>query len=85
MASHTLHDCYNAILRAAQAAAPGTLIQYAASYAKVGLTYSDAAVNAELTNVARTQALYVRSNLSTWRGQEAQAVRRSMDKILTPC
>lgn len=83
MTTHTLHDCYRSIIRFAESGASKTgFILYAASYAKHGLMLKDALSKAELTHEARTQALYVRSNLQGWRGDEAKAVRLAMDKIL---
>lgn len=82
MPSHTLHDCYYAIIRYANNRQKGGKINYAASYAAYGLKLPDAVCKVELTDEMRTQALYVRTNLSGWRGDEARAVRQSIDKIL---
>ncbi|QIG73293.1 hypothetical protein EVC02_072 [Rhizobium phage RHph_N17] len=80
-ASHTLHDCYNAIIRAAKANPNNRLIDYAAAYAREGLRMPDALTKSELTSESRVQAVYVRANLSGWRGDEAKAIRLALDKI----
>ena len=83
MTTHTLHDCYRAIIRFAESSASKTgFIYYAASYAKHGLALKDALSKDELNADQRTQALYVRTNLGGWRGDEAKSVRLAMDKIL---
>lgn len=83
-ASHTLHDCYNAIVRVSHSRTGprNQLIDYAAAYAREGLRMPDALQAEELTDATRTQALYVRANLSGWRGVEANAVRLALDIIL---
>lgn len=78
-ASHTLHDCYNAIIRASRTT---HALDYAYGYAREGLCMGDALQTEELTNETRIQATYVRSNLSGWRGVEANAVRLALDIIL---
>lgn len=80
----TLHDCYRAIVkesesRTGQKASP---VDYAYSYAKYGLTLPDADRRETLTHAARVQAIYTRTNLASWRGQEATAVRKRMDQII---
>lgn len=83
MATHTLHDCYRAIVKAAGTAPQGATIRYAAVYAITGLRMPDAASSGELLSYfTKAQALYVRINLVGWRGDEAKAVRLAMDKIL---
>lgn len=78
-ASHTLHDCYNVIIRAGRST---PTLDYAYGYAREGLRMPDALTSDELTPETRTQALYVRTNLSRWRGVEANAVRLALDIIL---
>lgn len=78
-ASHTLHDCYNTIIRAGRST---KALDYAYGYAREGLHMPDALQPEELTDATRTQALYVRANLSGWRGVEANAVRLALDIIL---
>jgi len=75
MPTHTLHDCYNAIMLRCNN-------EYAKSYAGPGLLMRDAANWAECTDEARIQARYVRANLAHWRGDEARAIRTSLDKII---
>jgi hypothetical protein len=83
-ASHTLHDCYNAIIKAANSTASNNrLIQYAATYAEYGLTLPDALSKAELTPESRVQAIYTLGNLTSWRGEEASAVRNALKSITT--
>lgn len=82
MPTHTLHDCYRAIIRAARDLPPTHSIQYAVVYAQFGLKLMDAANWAECTDVERVQARYVRANLSGWRGDEARAIRTALDKII---
>ena len=84
MATHTLHDCYREIISASNARAGqrGQGIDYAAMYAREGLRMPDAVSKAELTDESKTQALYVRTNLSGWRGDKAKLVRTQIDKIL---
>lgn len=83
MPTHTLHDCYNAIIRAGRLAKSDALIQYAVIYSQTGLGLPDAANYAECLDAARIQARYVRANLSGWRGDEARAIRTALDKIIT--
>lgn len=80
----SLHECYHKIINVARARTGqrGQLVDYAASYAKHGLTLKDAREPAELTPDQRTQALYVRSNLGTWRSPTGKEVRTNMDRIL---
>lgn len=78
-ASHTLHDCYNAIIRASKTTKS---LDYAYSYAREGLRMPDALQTDELSEYSRAQALYVRANLSSWRGVEAKAIRLALDIIL---
>ena len=83
MASHTLHDCYNAILRASKTTkALDYAYGYAYGYAREGLRMPDAAKHTELTGESRVQAIYVRANLAGWRGDEAKAVRQALDKMI---
>ncbi|QIG68921.1 hypothetical protein EVB71_069 [Rhizobium phage RHph_Y55] len=78
-ASHTLHDCYRVIIRAGRST---RALDYAYGYAREGLRMPDALQTEELTEESRAQALYVRANLSSWRGVEASAVRLALDIIL---
>lgn len=85
MEMKSLHACYRAIVKAynaPQMIGKANNLGYAASYAKYGLNMPDAIEQKELTDASRTQALYVRTNLSTWRGNEAKAVRAQIDRIL---
>jgi len=74
----SLHDCYRLILARANERA----LNYAVGYARHGLTLPNATKRSELGHEARIQALYVRTNLSGWRGGDAKAVRALMDKII---
>ena len=75
----SLHDCYRLIAtRWRQAPA----LNYAIDYACYGLTLPNATKRSELSHEARIQALYVRTNLSSWRGDEAKAVRALLDQII---
>lgn len=79
----TLHDCYREISRAAEKeTSMVSLLAYAASYANYGLKLPDADRREQLTAETRIQAMYARSNLSSWRGQTATEVRRRMDQII---
>lgn len=82
MPSHTLHDCYSAIIRAARDLPKTHSIHYAVVYAQLGLRLMDAANWAECTDAERIQARYVRANLTSWRGDEAKAIRTALDKII---
>lgn len=79
-----LHQCYRLIIQKSlsRVGQRGQMIDYAASYAKTGLGMPDAVEPAELTEASRSQALYVRTNLGGWRGDEARAVRWNIDRIL---
>lgn len=70
----TFHDCCRRVIAAASAFKPGTDIQYAAAYAQAGLSLTAA-------EEIRVQALYIRSNLSKWRGTEAREVKAALDRI----
>lgn len=66
-------EVWNASLKAIIAAASksqGGNIQYAASYARAGLGM--------IGEERRVQALYILSNLSGWRGEEAKAVKEAL-------
>lgn len=80
----SLHDCYRKILAVSNARTGqrGLNIDYAATYARYGLTLPNATKRSELGHEARIQALYVRTNLSGWRGDEAKAVRALLDQII---
>lgn len=83
----TLHDCYRVIVAAARAEPlrkQASLLQYAATYAQHGLSLRDALVGGHepLGDEERTQALYVRTNLGSWRGETAKAVRDAIDRVL---
>jgi hypothetical protein len=81
---NTLHDCYRAIVAAAKTmdGKRGNSLDYAVSYAEYGLTLADADRREALNQASRTQALYVRTNLASWRGPTATAVRKRMDQII---
>ena len=62
------------VLTAARGAKPDAMIQYAAAYADAGLGMTDRAA-------IRTQSMYILSNLSGWRGDEARATRETLKKF----
>jgi len=67
----TLHDCYRAIVAAART-----------MDGKHGLKLPDADRREALSAETRIQAIYTRTNLASWRGQEATTVRKRMDQII---
>lgn len=75
----SLHDCYRAVIKPKQAT---DSLDYAIGYARHGLLLPNATKRSELSHEARIQALYVRTNLSSWRGDEAKAVRALLDQII---
>jgi len=80
----SLHEVYHAIIKDSLEMArkgPGNL-DYAAAYARAGLSDPDVTDGRSLTHEAHTQALYVRTNLAGWRGTEAKAGRTLLDKLL---
>lgn len=78
----TLHDCYNAIVKAVYEPKHSNALGYAATYAEYGLKLPDADRREALTAETRIQALYARTNLGSWRGETATAVRKRMDQII---
>ena len=80
----TLHDCYRAIVAAARTmdGKRGNSLDYAVSYAEYGLKLPDADRREALSAETRIQAIYTRTNLASWRGQEATTVRKRMDQII---
>lgn len=62
------NDACKRVCRAAKSAKPGSLIHYAATYASAGRHMTD-------RREIRVQALYILSNLSHWRGDEARTVK----------
>ncbi|AGC35745.1 hypothetical protein ACP46_gp60 [Rhizobium phage RHEph06] len=79
----SLHDAYRKIISVSHSRVGKRSlgIDYAALYAKYGLELPNATSRETVTQEARTQALYVRSNLSGWRGDEAKVVKALLDKI----
>jgi hypothetical protein len=77
----SFEECCRAVLAAKQRGEGGSMMAYAASYAQTGL--NDAAMSAygAKHEGQRVQALYIRSNLSAWRGDEAKRVKASLDAI----
>jgi hypothetical protein len=63
----TFEECCQAII-----AAKGPN-DYAKAYARAGLGMTG--------EEARVQALYIRSNLATWRGEEARKVKAELDRL----
>jgi hypothetical protein len=63
----TFDEACRAVVRAAKGAKPGHGLQYAAAYAQAGIGMTG--------EERRVQALYILSNLTTWRGEEAQQVK----------
>jgi hypothetical protein len=61
------NDACRAILKAAEASKEGDAIRYGASYAQAGIGMTG--------EYRRVQALYIRNNLSGWKGEEARAVK----------
>lgn len=51
-------------------------LNYAVNYAKHGLTVSEA------NHEAHVQALYIRGNLSSWRGPVAKETRSCLDNFI---
>lgn len=65
----TRNEAIDAIVKAADKAAPGTLIQYAAAYA-LQMRHME-----EGSEELHVQALYTLSNLDRWRGETAKQVK----------
>lgn len=81
MASHTFHDCCHAVIREYQRFPNRFCMPEAAAYAKAGIFMPDAANAAEALDAVKVQARYIRTNLAYWRGEEARAIKRSLDQI----
>lgn len=59
------------IVIAAKESYPEGMIQYAANYARIGMSMTD-------REEIRTQALYILNNLRHWRGEEAKMVKETI-------
>lgn len=62
------------VIRAAKQAKPDSLIQFAASYAKAGVSMTD-------REAIRVQSLYILNNLSGWKGEEARKVKATLNQF----
>lgn len=71
MGTLAFHEACQRVIRAARNAPPNALIQYAATYAKAGMRLRE-------MDEIRVQALYILTNLSAWRGEEAQLVKATL-------
>ena len=69
----TYDECARRIITAADKTKPGALVQYAATYASAGRGMQGEKL--------RVQILYVMSNLSMWRGEEAREVKEALRHI----
>jgi hypothetical protein len=70
----TFHECCDAIIAAGEDPRQVNQINYAVGYAKAGALMSDA-------HAIKVQALYILSNISSWRGDVAKQVRSSLKRI----
>lgn len=68
----TFDEACLAIMRAARLAPKNSGLRYAAAYANAGIGMEGEA--------RRVQALYIRNNLATWRGEEARQVKEFLDR-----
>jgi hypothetical protein len=67
-------ECCQRVIRAAKEAKPHNMIQYARTYAEAGLGMHD-------RHSIKSQALYILSNLGTWRGEEAKMVKAQLKEF----
>lgn len=76
----SFHDCCNEVIKEVRIRIESGLdlgsLNYAHSYALVGLQVGDDDAEAQ-----RVQALYLRSNLSSWRGPVAKVVKAALDNF----
>ena len=68
------NECCQRILVAIKKAKPGAAIGWAHGYAKAGLSMTD-------RREIKSQALYLLSNLNTWRGDEAKMVKETLKEF----
>lgn len=71
MGTLAFHEACQRVIRAAKNARPDALIQYAAAYASEGMRMRE-------MDQIKVQALYIISNLSAWRGDEARIVKETL-------
>lgn len=68
----TFHECCRAVISAAEARKNSTSLQYAATYARAGLSMTEG------SELARVQAMYIHSNLAYWRSEHARRVKSNL-------
>lgn len=69
----TFDQCCMEVMRAARLSPNNRGLKYAAAYANAGIGM--------VGEEQRVQALYIRNNLSTWRGEEAKQVKQHFEEF----